>query len=95
MASFLSKHGRIQHQKTHKYFENSFAKKINLEAELQVGNCVLLFLNPNHYHFILEQVLDNGIEKFLHRLGTGYTKYFNNKHKRSGYLFRELLNHLI
>lgn len=45
-------------------------------------------LNPNHYHFILKQLADKGIEKFIHRLATGYTKYFNAKHKRSGVLFQ-------
>lgn len=70
-------------------FENSFAKKDKLgSGASKLVNFVSYCLNPNHYHFILEQVLDNGIEKFLHRLGTGYTKYFNNKHKRSGYLFQ-------
>lgn len=45
-------------------------------------------LNQNHYHFILQQLADQGIEKFMHRLGTGYTKYFNLKHGRSGSLFQ-------
>lgn len=45
-------------------------------------------LNPNHYHFILRQVAEKGIEKFMHKLGTGYTKYFNQKCKRSGALFQ-------
>lgn len=45
-------------------------------------------LNPNHYHFILRQVADKGIEKFMQRVGNGYTKYFNHKHKRSGFLFQ-------
>lgn len=45
-------------------------------------------LNPNHYHFILQQLTDRGIEKFMHRLGLGYTKYFNEKYARSGSLFQ-------
>ncbi|MCX6765653.1 MAG: transposase [Candidatus Moranbacteria bacterium] len=45
-------------------------------------------LNPNHYHFVLKQIADKGIEKFMHRLSTGYTGYFNKKHKRSGVLFQ-------
>lgn len=45
-------------------------------------------LNPNHYHFILRQLEERGIEKFMHRLGTSYTKYFNSKNKRSGTLFQ-------
>lgn len=45
-------------------------------------------LNPNHYHFILRQVADRGIEKFMHKIGISHTKYFNKKNKRSGYLFQ-------
>lgn len=51
-------------------------------------NLVAYCVNPNHFHFILEQVTDKGIEKFMHRLGTGYTRYFNEKEKRSGSLFQ-------
>ena len=45
-------------------------------------------LNPNHYHFILKQICDKGIEKFMQKLGNGYTKYFNSKYDRSGVLFQ-------
>ena len=45
-------------------------------------------LNPNHYHFILKQLAENGIEKFMHKLGTGYATYFNLKHNHSGHLFQ-------
>lgn len=45
-------------------------------------------LNPNHYHFILKQRKERGIEKFMQRLGTGYSKYFNNKYDRRGSLFQ-------
>ncbi|MEK7599024.1 MAG: transposase [Patescibacteria group bacterium] len=51
-------------------------------------NLICYCLNPNHYHFILEPVIDKGIEKFMQRLGGGYTNYFNNKHKRNGVLFQ-------
>jgi putative transposase len=58
------------------------------KKEKKLVNFVCYCLNPNHYHFILEQVADRGIEKFMHRLATGYTKYFNGKYKRSGVLFQ-------
>ena len=45
-------------------------------------------LNPNHFHFILKQLEDRGIEKFMHKLSMGYAKYFNHKYKRSGVLFQ-------
>jgi len=45
-------------------------------------------LNPNHFHFILQQISEKGIEKFMQRIGTGYTMYFNQKYDRSGSLFQ-------
>jgi len=45
-------------------------------------------LMPNHYHLILEEIIDGGISRFMHKLGTGYTQYFNNKYKRVGSLFQ-------
>ena len=51
-------------------------------------NFVAFCLNQNHYHFILEPLVDDGIQKFMHRLSTGYTNYFNEKYKRSGSLFQ-------
>ena len=57
-----------------------------------VGNKLVDFvcfcLNPNHYHFLITAKVDNGIQKFMQRLGTGYTKYFNEKYKRNGSLFQ-------
>ncbi|MDI6778282.1 MAG: transposase [Patescibacteria group bacterium] len=48
--------------------------------------CFSLILN--HFHFILEQLAKNGIEKFMQRIGGGYTMYFNKKYKRTGVLFQ-------
>src|SRR6266481_8166134 len=45
-------------------------------------------LNPNHYHFIVRQRQERGIERFMHKMGMGYAKYFNIRHKRSGSLFQ-------
>jgi hypothetical protein len=42
----------------------------------------------NHYHIILEQLLDNGISEFIKRVAAGYTGYYNEKYKRSGVLFQ-------
>ena len=45
-------------------------------------------LNPNHFHLLLKQCDEFGIQKYMQRLGTGYTNYFNEKNKRSGSLFQ-------
>jgi len=49
---------------------------------------VVYCLNPNHFHFILKQLEDNGIAKFMQKLQAGYTYYFNIKNSRSGSLFQ-------
>ena len=67
-------------------YENTFTEK-KLRGTPLV-NFIAYCVNPNHFHFILRQIADRGIEKFMHRLGTGYTMYFNNKNKRSGSLFQ-------
>jgi len=62
----------------------------NLEAEplAPLVEFICYCLNPNHYHFILKQLTDEGIVKFMQRLGTSYTMYFNTKNKRNGVLFQ-------
>jgi REP element-mobilizing transposase RayT len=45
-------------------------------------------LNPNHYHLLVKQRIKKGVERFMHKLGTSHTKYFNEKYKRSGVLFQ-------
>ncbi len=45
-------------------------------------------INPNHYHFILRQLRDDGIKSFMHKLSTSYTNHFNVKYERSGSLFQ-------
>ena len=45
-------------------------------------------LMSNHYHLLLKQCEENGISKFMQKLGTSYTNYFNTKHERSGHLFQ-------
>lgn len=45
-------------------------------------------LMPNHYHLLVEEIKEDGISKFMHKLGTGYTKYFNNKYARVGSLYQ-------
>jgi REP element-mobilizing transposase RayT len=53
-------------------------------------------LNPNHFHFILKQLMDGGIAKFMQKLQGGYTYYFNVKNSRTGSLFQGTFkSHLI
>ena len=44
-------------------------------------------LMPNHYHFLLSEIAENGISLFMKKFNGGYAKYFNEKYKRDGVLF--------
>jgi len=70
-------------------YEKSFEKKKKYHSnDSLLVEVVAYCLNPNHYHFILKQVAEKGVQKFMHRLGGGYTTYFNTKYERSGVLFQ-------
>ena len=59
-----------------------------LQKDEKLVSVVMYCLNPNHFHFLLKQEIDGGISEFMKRLQGGYTRYFNDNHKRSGVLFQ-------
>jgi len=80
--SFYEERARIVN--THGFKElSSFLEKIE-----KVVDIALYSLIPNHHHFIVKQLTENGIPLLMHKLGTSYTNYFNKKYNRSGSLFQ-------
>jgi len=70
-------------------YERQFSRpKTSEKQKERLVDFVCYCFNPNHFHFILEQLTDKGIERFMHKLGSGYSTYFNKKYKRSGVLFQ-------
>lgn len=72
-------------------YQNSFHKNTLSTSSTKCKKLVEVIcycLNPNHFHFILKQTADNGIAKFMQKIGGGYTRFFNERHKRSGCLFQ-------
>ncbi len=45
-------------------------------------------LLENHFHLLLKEIVEGGIAKFMQKLGTGMTMYYNTKYKESGSLFQ-------
>jgi len=52
---------------------------------VDIGAYVLM---PNHFHILIKEKGDGGITKFMKKVCTGYSMYFNKKYKHSGTLFQ-------
>lgn len=44
-------------------------------------------LMSNHFHILLKEITEGGISKFMGKLLTGFSMYFNKRHGRTGNLF--------
>ena len=51
-------------------------------------NIVAFTLMENHFHLLLKEIKEGGISKFMQKLGTGMTMYYNTKYGESGSLFQ-------
>ncbi len=49
-----------------------------------IGAYVLM---PNHFHILITELEDGGISKFLHKISSSYSHYYNKKYERTGTLF--------
>lgn len=45
-------------------------------------------LMPNHFHMLVKQTKDSGVQEFVRKVTNSYTKYFNTKYRRVGHLFQ-------
>ena len=44
-------------------------------------------LMPNHFHILIKPQSEEGLSKFMQKILTSYSMYFNEKYKRTGGLF--------
>lgn len=74
-------------------FGKNFTSKnrVELYSQARIDPLVAIgayCLMPNHFHILATPLVENGISKFMHKLQTAYTMYFNEKMERSGSLFQ-------
>ena len=70
----------------HDYSRHKIKK--NAQKEEKLVSIIAYCLLPNHFHLILKEEIGGGISKFMQKLGTSYTGYFNQKYERTGVLFQ-------
>ncbi len=59
----------------------------NESKEKKLVSVLSYTLIPNHFHILVYENEEGGISKFMSRLLTAYSMYFNTKYERSGPLF--------
>jgi REP element-mobilizing transposase RayT len=67
--------------------EGDLSAKRDKLAQTPLVRIVAYSLQGNHFHLLLEQLEDSGIQRFMQKLGMAYAKYFNDKNSRTGVLF--------
>ncbi|QQG38029.1 MAG: transposase [Candidatus Kaiserbacteria bacterium] len=56
-------------------------------VEKKVDVCAYALM-PNHFHLIVRSSEEGDVAKFMQKISTGYTMYFNTRYERSGALFQ-------
>ena len=59
----------------------------NFERGETIVNIGAYCLMPNHFHILVHEKIDGGISKYMLKLMTSYSMYFNKKYDRTGKLY--------
>lgn len=58
------------------------------EQKLKMVEVACYCLMPNHFHLVVRQLKDGGVQKLMQRISNSYTKYLNTRNSRVGSLFQ-------
>lgn len=60
-----------------------------IKSASPIVDIICFCLMPNHFHFLLKNLTENGIKQFISNFQNSYAKYFNIKTDRTGTLFQQ------
>lgn len=63
--------------------------EVMLKIKSPIVDIYCFCLMPNHFHFLLRNLTENGIGQFMSNFQNSYAKYFNTKTGRTGTLFQQ------
>ena len=66
----------------------TLAEAVKIDRGQPLVDVCAYCLMPNHFHLLVREVEKDGISRFMQKLTTGYTMYFNKRHDRTGALFQ-------
>jgi len=62
--------------------------RLSLQDQSPLIEIYAFSLMPNHYHFLVKQLRDNGLARFVSNFQNSFAKVFNIKNDRDGALFQ-------
>jgi len=66
-------------------FPSDFLSQFRIDPLVRIlGYCLM----PNHFHLIIQQLVDTGIRTYMHKIGSSYSQYFNKKYDNQGAIFQ-------
>ncbi len=68
--------------------DNSFEELLKIKNNDPIVAIGAYCLMPNHFHILITPVVEGGVSRFMLKLQTAYSMYFNVKNDRSGALFQ-------
>lgn len=72
---------------THFQEGRAFLELFDRDRGDELVDIIAYCLMPNHFHLLLHEKVEGGITKFMGKLSTAYSMYFNSKNGRTGPLF--------
>lgn len=63
-------------------------KLLSLDRGDTLVDLIAYCLMPNHFHLLVREHTEGGISRFMQKLTTAYTMYFNTRYERTGALFQ-------
>jgi len=67
---------------------HAFERAVSVDRGKPLVQICSYCLMPNHFHLLIREVEYGGISRFMQKLATGYTMYFNERNDRTGALFQ-------
>ena len=84
---YISNNTDVVHISNHINQGRSLMKMLDIDKKDSLVDIGAYCLMPNHFHILLKEKTENGISKFMKKLSTGYSMYFNKRYERTGRLF--------
>ncbi len=76
------------HLNNQRHRGSTLADRLELERGKTLVSIAAYCLMPNHFHLLVQERKEGGISKFMQKLTTAYTMYYNTKNERNGVLFQ-------